>query len=130
MLRAHGRGVAPRRVLVADDDLGMLEMVARILAHLGLDVTTATSGGELLEKVANQGPFDLVVTDVAMPWMSGLQVMHSARSAGEQCPVIVMTALQNQRTADQVKSLGADVRRLDKPFSVADLESTVRASFP
>lgn len=119
----------PRRVLVADDDLEMLEMVSRVLARLGLAVSTATSGGDLLEKVANQGPFDLVVTDVAMPWMSGLQVMHSARTAGQRCPVIVMTGLRNQKTADQVHSLGSDVRRLDKPFSVAELESTVRASF-
>ena len=116
-------------MLVADDDPEMLEIVSRVLARLGLAVSTASSGGDLLEKVANQGPFDLVVTDVAMPWMSGLQVMHSARAAGQLCPIIVMTGLRNQRTADQVHSLGAGVRRLDKPFSVAELESTVRASF-
>jgi len=119
----------PRRVLVADDDLDMLGMVAAVLAKLGLDVITASSGGDLLEQVASGGPFDLVVTDVAMPWMSGLQVMHSARAAGQQCPIIVMTGLRNQKTADQVGALGAEVRRLDKPFSVEDLESTVRASF-
>lgn len=118
----------PRRVLVADDDPEMLAMVSRVVSRLGLDVITATSGGDLLEKVANQGPFDLVVTDVSMPWMSGLQVMHSARAAGARCPVIVMTGLRNQKTADEVRSLGTEVRRLDKPFSVAELESMVRSS--
>ncbi|HSD87982.1 MAG TPA: response regulator [Kofleriaceae bacterium] len=119
-----------RRVLVADDDREMLDMVSRVLSRLGLDVIPATSGGDLLEKIANQGPFDLVVTDVSMPWMSGLQVMHSARSAGQLCPVIVMTGLRDQRTADEVRSLGVEVRRLNKPFSVDELESMVRASLP
>lgn len=115
------------RVLVADDDREMLEMVSRVLGRLGLEVVTACSGSDLLEKVAEQGPFDLVVTDVSMPWMSGLQVMHSARTAGMRCPVIVITALRNHRTADQVEALGVEVRRLNKPFSVDELEEAVRA---
>ena len=116
------------RALVADDDREMLEMVSRVLGRLGLEVITASSGAELLENVAEQGPFDLVVTDVAMPWMSGLQVMHSARTAGMRCPVVVITALRDPRTADQVETLGAEVRRLNKPFSVGELEEAVRAS--
>ncbi len=115
-------------MLVADDEREMLAMVSRVLDGLGLEVITATSGAELLEKVAEQGPFDLVVTDVSMPWMSGLQVMHSARTAGMRCPVVVITALRDPRTADQVETLGAEVRRLNKPFSVGELEEAVRAS--
>lgn len=103
-------------------------MVSRVLGRLGLEVITASSGAELLENVAEQGPFDLVVTDVAMPWMSGLQVMHSARAAGMRCPVIAITALRDSRTADQVETLGTEVRRLNKPFSVDELEEAVRAS--
>src|SRR5690242_4437345 len=109
MVRAPFGGMESRRVLVADDDLAMLEMMSHVLAAIGLDVITAISGGDLLEKVAHQGPFDLVVTDVAMPWMSGLQVMHSVRAAGEQCPVVVITGLRNQKTADEVSALGAEV---------------------
>ena len=103
-------------------------MVSRVLGRLGFEVVTASSGSELLEKVGEQGPFDLVVTDVSMPWISGLQVMHSARIAGMQCPVVVITALRDLRTADQVATLGAEVRRLNKPFSVGELEDAVRAS--
>ncbi|HEX8107704.1 MAG TPA: response regulator [Kofleriaceae bacterium] len=116
------------RALVADDDLEILDMVSRALSQLGLEVITASSGSDLLDKVAEQGPFDLVVTDVAMPWMSGLQVMHSARTAGMRCPVIVITALRDSRTGDQVETLGAQVRRLNKPFSMGELEEAVRAS--
>jgi DNA-binding response OmpR family regulator len=120
--------VSQNRVLVADDDRDLLEMVSRVLGRLGFEVVTASSGSELLEKVGEQGPFDLVVTDVSMPWISGLQVMHSARIAGMQCPVVVITALRDLRTADQVATLGAEVRRLNKPFSVGELEDAVRAS--
>jgi CheY-like chemotaxis protein len=119
--------VGRERVLVADDDPEMIAMVSRVLSRLGLDVVTAASGDELLDKVAEQSPFDLVVTDVSMPWMSGLQVMHTARAAGIRSPVIVITALRDHRTADQVDTLGSQVVRLNKPFSVAELETAVRA---
>lgn len=120
--------VSRNRVLLADDDRDLLEMVSRVLGRLGLEVIVASSGAELLEKIGEQGPFDLVVTDVSMPWISGLQVMHSARTAGMRCPIIVITALQDLRTADQVATLGTEVRRLNKPFSVGELEDVVRAS--
>lgn len=129
--RVHRFGPVIRaRVLVADDDEEMVEVVARVLERLGLDVTTAYSGGALLDEVAAHGPFALIVTDVSMPWMSGLQVMHSARAAGMSSPVIVMTGMRDQKTADEVHNLGAQVRRLNKPFTVDELEEAVRASLP
>ncbi|HEX8106907.1 MAG TPA: response regulator [Kofleriaceae bacterium] len=79
-------------MLVADDDRDLLEMVSRVLGRLGLEVGIASSGAELLEKLGEQGPFDLVVTDVSMPWISGLQVMHSARTAGMRCPIVVIAS--------------------------------------
>jgi len=114
------------RILVADDDPELLQLVVNALLLRGFDVATATTGGELLETIAEDGPFSLVVTDVAMPWMTGLQVMHSARSAGMSCPVIVMTAMRSHRTAAQVAALGVEVQLLYKPFSIDDLDSAVR----
>jgi CheY-like chemotaxis protein len=114
------------RILVADDDPELLQLVVNVLLLRGFDVVSATTGGELLEGIAEQGPFHLVVTDVAMPWMTGLQVMHSARSAGLSCPVIVMTAMRDQRVAAQVAALGVEVQLLYKPFSIEDLDSAVR----
>lgn len=110
------------RILVADDDPELLQLVVNALLLRGFDVVTATTGGELLDSVAEQGPFSLVVTDVAMPWMTGLQVMHSVRSAGMSCPVIVMTAMRNHRTAEQVAALGVEVQLLYKPFTIEDLD--------
>lgn len=114
-------------MLVADDDRELLELVGRAMRRIGLDVSLASSGGELLEQIAEHGPFDLVVTDVSMPWMTGLQVMHSARTAGMVCPAVVMTALRDHVTRQQIKALGLDVRLVQKPFGIAELESAVRA---
>ena len=61
------------RVLVADDDAELLEVVADTLIRLGADVIRASTGAELIERLAEYGPFDLIITDVAMPWMTGLQ---------------------------------------------------------
>jgi CheY-like chemotaxis protein len=98
------------RALVADDDVDMLSVVSKALLQFGAEVVVATSGGELLEKIANGGNFDVIVTDISMPWMTGLQVMHSARTAGLRVPVVVMTALRDPMIPEQVASLGC-VRR-------------------
>lgn len=109
------------RVLVADDDPLLLELVADALTTLGADVVRASTGEELVAQLANEGPFDLVVTDVSMPWMSGLTAIHAARSAGISLAVIVMTAREDERIPAQVQALGPDALYLRKPFGVADL---------
>lgn len=109
------------RILVADDDRGMLECVAEALELAGAEVVQADSGGALIERLADEGPFALIVTDVAMPWMSGLQAMASVRYAGLRTPLLVMTASTDPRIADDVRALGEDAVLLRKPFSVAAL---------
>lgn len=109
------------RILVADDDLSLLEAVSESLEALGARVIRASSGAELIEQIGEEGPFDLVVTDISMPWMSGLQAMHSARTAGLSTPVIVMTALDAERIASQVRTLGSDAVLLRKPFALDEL---------
>lgn len=115
------------RVLVADDDPEMLEMVAGIAKReLHAEVTRAASGDELLERLAEH-EWDLIITDISMPWMTGLQVMHSVRTAGLPVPVVVMTALQGAEIADQVDALGDRARLIRKPFSFDELLHAVHA---
>jgi DNA-binding response OmpR family regulator len=113
------------RVLVADDDPELVESVTEALTRLGVDVVGATNGAQLIECLADQGPFDLVITDIAMPWMTGVRAMRAARTAGLGMPVIVMTALRDDGIVAEVKSLGA--RLLRKPFGLVELESVVEA---
>jgi len=117
--------MARLRALVADDDANTLEIVLSVIDRFGIEVVGATCGGELIEKLANEGPFDLIITDVAMPWMTGLHVVHSARVAGSSCPVIVMTGLRDDETHRQVATLGANVQLLRKPFSVEELHAAL-----
>jgi len=111
------------RVLVADDDPDLLDVVAGSLTQLGADVTRAESGAELIELLAEHGPFDLVVTDIGMPWMTGLRAMHAARTVGVGTSVIVMTALRDPEIPAQVRALGGNAVLLEKPFELSDLES-------
>jgi CheY-like chemotaxis protein len=110
-------------VLVADDDPELLSVVAESLTHLGAEVVRASTGAELIEHLAHAGPFDLIVTDIGMPWMGGLQAMHAARTAGLGTAVIVMTALRDPRIPALVKRLGANAVLLRKPFTLGELES-------
>jgi CheY-like chemotaxis protein len=111
------------RVLVADDDPDLLDAVVEALERLGAEVVRAEGGGELIEQIADDGPFALIVTDICMPWMTGLQVMHSARTAGLETPIIVMTALTDERIPAQVLALGENAILLHKPFDVSELAS-------
>jgi DNA-binding response OmpR family regulator len=114
------------RALVADDDAAMLTSVAQALAQLGYDVVRAESGGDLMDQLADEGPFDLLVTDIAMPWLDGLNAIRSMRIAGLATPVIVMTALRDEEISDQVRALSPAIL-LRKPFDLDDLEAGVAA---
>jgi two-component system, cell cycle sensor histidine kinase and response regulator CckA len=110
-------------VLIADDDPDVLAAVAESLEQLDANVVRANSGTELIDRLADSGPFDLVVTDVAMPWMTGVSAMRAARTAGLRMPTIVMTALSDETIPAAVKRLGQDVTLLRKPFEIHELES-------
>jgi DNA-binding response OmpR family regulator len=115
------------RVLVAEDDPELLGTVAAALEQAGADVVRAESGADLIERIADEGPFGLVITDISMPLMSGLHAVFSARGVGVATPVIVMTALRDDRLPEQVRSLGPNAVLLRKPFDLGELESAASA---
>jgi DNA-binding response OmpR family regulator len=113
------------RALIADDDPDRRDVVGCILDRFGIDAVCVALGGEL-DKLADDGPFDVIVMDVATPWLTGVHVIHAARIAGVTCPVIVMTMLGV--THEQVVALGQAVHVLRKPFSLAQLEAALIGS--
>jgi CheY-like chemotaxis protein len=117
------------RALVADDDAAMLETISHALALLGYGVARAESGGELVDQLADNGPFDLIVTDVSMPWMDGLNAIRSMRTAGLATPVIVITALEDEGIPSQVRALGPAML-LRKPFELREFETAVTSLSP
>lgn len=118
------------RVLVADDDPELLGAVSAALERAGAEVVRAETGAELLECIADEGPFDLALVDVSMPLTSGLFAMHSARNVGLEMPVIVMTALKDETLPEQVRRLGQNALLLRKPFDLTQLESAVSRFLP
>ena len=109
------------RILVADDDPLLLDAVGDAFARHGGDVSRAGDGAALIDRLAVEGPFDLVVTDVSMPWMSGLRAMRATRTIGLGTSVIVMTALDDARIPSQVRALGRNAVFLRKPLDLAQL---------
>ena len=115
----------PTRVLVVDDDPKIRTVVRRGLAYEGYRVVEAASGEEGLEKAREHLP-DLVVLDVMMPGLDGLEVTRRLRSAGDDVAILMLTA--RDEIKDRVEGLetGAD-DYLVKPFSFEELLARVHA---
>ena len=105
------------KILLVDDDTQALESTRKTLEMAGYSVTTAANGQEGLEKfrAAAAAPFDLVVTDVRMPKLGGLEFLKALSLGGETVPVILMTAFGRIEDAVWAMKLGA-VDFLSKPF--------------
>ena len=116
---------APARILVVDDDRAVRESLRRSLAFNGYDVHLASDGAEALAGIGAIAP-DVVVMDVMMPKLDGLEATRALRAAGNDVPVIVLTA--RDAVGDRVEGLdaGAD-DYLTKPFALEELLARLRA---
>ncbi len=113
------------RVLVADDDSDLRAAVASSLAAEGMSVVEARSGSEALAKLAS-GDIDLLVTDVMMPDLGGVQAAAMARAGGAHLPILVMTGRRDPWIAESVEKLQR-AALLYKPFSSEDLVAHANA---
>ena len=112
------------RLLIVDDEPDILETLAYALRREGFDVATADDGNVALER-ARATTFDVVVLDVMLPGLSGLDVCRTLRSESD-VPILLLTA----RDAEVDRVLGLELGADDyvtKPFSTAELVSRVRA---
>jgi two-component system response regulator MprA len=112
-------------LLVVDDDLHITGLLRRILAYEGYNVTVASSGDEALSRTLEYAP-DLIVLDIMLPGIDGLEVVQRLRSAGDNVPILLLTA--RDAVADRVKGfdVGAD-DYLIKPFAPEELVARVKA---
>ncbi len=111
-------------ILVVDDELPLLEFVRRNLEVRGYQVETASNGLEALA-LFDQHDFDLVVLDIMMPRMDGLEVCRRIRQHST-VPIVILTALNEEADRVAALDLGAD-DYLVKPFGVEELLARVRA---
>lgn len=113
------------KILVVDDEQPVRESLRRSLRFNGYDVLTASDGLEAVEAVRSENP-ELLILDVMMPNMDGLEVCRTLRSEGWDRPILVLTARDG--VSDRVAGLdaGAD-DYLPKPFALEELLARVRS---
>src|SRR5450432_640433 len=113
------------KVLVVDDEPNIRELVQVALKFHGCSVTTAASGAEALRQAETSRP-DLIVLDVMLPDLSGFEVCRRLRAAGNEVPVIFLTARDTSSDTVTGLAIGGD-DYVTKPFSVEALVARVRA---
>jgi DNA-binding response OmpR family regulator len=118
-----------KRVLVADDDADVLEVIKAILEHEGLQVHTARDGEQAF-KLLRKHAFDAVIMDVFMPKVSGVKLLHMMRRSSKfkHTPAMLITGnmLETKRIEeDGSLKLASDL--LTKPFNTRDLIKRVKA---
>lgn len=123
------------RLLLAEDDAAMRNLLALTLGRAGFELTVAASGDEAIDRVADlfladgAAGFDLIIADVRMPGCTGLDLLACLRHFACRTPVILITAFGNGGTHEQARRLGA-FAVLDKPFDLRDLESAAALATP
>jgi len=114
----------PGRILVIDDESQITRVLRAALAAQGYDVRTANDPEEGL-RLYREWPPDLVITDLMMPVMSGVEVCRAIRSRGIT-PVLVLSVREHERSKVEALDAGAD-DYVTKPFSIQELLARVRA---
>ncbi len=115
--------MASERILIVDDEDGMRRLLGRVLSRQGYETSTVASGAEALRMVASER-FDLVVTDIKMPEMDGLQLLEELKAYEPSLPIIVMTAYGTIENAVQALRFGA-YDYIAKPFETDEIKLTV-----
>jgi two-component system response regulator MprA len=112
-------------ILIADDDRKLLNMLRRTLTYEGFHVITAADGHEALAQIKAERP-DAIVLDWLMPELDGIEVATRLRAAGDETPILMLTA--RDAIEDRVEGLdsGAD-DYLVKPFAPAELVARIHA---
>ncbi len=111
------------RVLIVDDEANICRTCARILSALELEIRTATSGQEALA-LAGEAAFDVMVTDLKMARLGGMEVLRRIKESEPDTRVIVMTGYASVASAVEVMKLGA-FDYLPKPFTPQELRAVV-----
>jgi len=130
------RDPRPPRALVAEDEPDVRRLVAAALRGLGYDIVEACSGTELLHALgdrllsgdADPGP-DVIVADIRMPGLTGLEILAGLRQTESPTPIVLMTAYHDREIREEAQRLGANAF-LEKPFDLDDLLAAVVNNTP
>ena len=107
----------PKQILVVDDETTLCEVIARVLAEAGFEARCASDGQTALELVEQDG-FDLVLADVTMPHLDGIDLVRRLRQRGHLLPIVLMSGV-----VDSVAQ--PDISFIRKPFELDQIVATV-----
>jgi len=116
--------VAQRTILVADDDASIRSLLKQLLSDEGYSVVEATTGTEVAEKVKDTNP-DLVIMDVRMPELDGIEALSKLKVSSPKTSVLIMTAFGSSNNAIRAMELGA-FDYITKPFELDKISHTVK----
>jgi DNA-binding NtrC family response regulator len=114
------------RILVVDDELTVCKSIRQVLVGSDCDVDMAQSGEEALSKEAEQ-PYDVMIVDLMMPGLSGMDLLRMLKARNPKARVIMVTGYPTMRNTLQAMQLGA-VDFLPKPFLPTTLRNLVAAA--
>lgn len=112
------------KILIAEDEPIMQKTIALRLKKDGHDIIATDNGREALYLIEQLSP-DLIITDIMMPYASGLEIVGSVKSSAKKIPVIVLSAMGQENVVLEAFNLGAD-DFISKPFSPNELSMRVK----
>ena len=116
-----------KKILIADDEPDILEILQYNLNKEGYDVITAKDGEEALTKARNNKP-DLIILDIMMPTIKGRKLAEAIRRLRSNVPIVLMSGYEPASPAEKVPPI-TNSRFLQKPFTVRQLQEIVATVF-
>jgi CheY-like chemotaxis protein len=118
-----------KQILIVDDESKLRQLFSRILADEHREIHTAASGSQALERLKTQA-FDVVLLDLKMPGMNGVETLRGIRKMDRQVPVYLVTAFQNEFRAalQKLQSEGVAFEILHKPVEKEQLRVAVEGA--
>jgi len=115
-----------KKILVADDEANIRLLLEEVLAEEGYQVTTAATGREALRRILKE-QFDLLIFDIKMPEINGLELVEKIRELKKNTPVIICSAYKHLQD-DYVVGTSDIAAYITKPVNLAELKEKVRAA--
>ncbi|MGB0838763.1 MAG: response regulator transcription factor [Chitinophagales bacterium] len=107
------------KIIVVDDDVIMLQAIKTMLSKQGYQVFATTDAQDALDTIEEED-FDLIISDIMMPYMSGIELLHSIKAIRKNLPIIIISALDQQEVIMTAFQEGAE-DFVKKPINLNEL---------
>ena len=115
------------KLLIVDDESDIREFARNFFKKRNIDVSVASGGRQALDLIAKESP-DVILLDVRMEEITGIEVLRELRAANQSVKVIMVSGVEDEETINEAKMLGV-IGYIHKPFILEELEKIVLAQF-